>query len=210
MKTLSLIIALFFAVTSQAARLTWVDNSDNENGFEIERASNPTGAFVRIASVGPNVTTYADTTPVPGASYIYRVRAFNAAGSSGYTNSFTWEEPALPPLNPATNLKAASVTVGATTWSAVFTWTDTNTAETGYRLEYRKQEQSDDAWLTSAQVGANIVRAATPSYSDLSSSFEWRVVAIGAGVTGPPSATVTTGAALSFLPTAPATLNVTK
>lgn len=65
--------------------LTWRDNSSDEQGFRIERAVGG-GAWVQVAQVGANVTTYRDTGLAAG-SYSYRVRAYNATGNSGYSNT---------------------------------------------------------------------------------------------------------------------------
>ncbi|MDQ8199292.1 Ig-like domain-containing protein [Pelagicoccus enzymogenes] len=65
--------------------LTWSDNSDNEDGFNIERAAGD-GVFETIAQVGADVQTYTDATAVEGVDYQYRVNAYNAFGYSGYTN----------------------------------------------------------------------------------------------------------------------------
>lgn len=65
--------------------LTWQDNSDNEDGFKIERKSSPTDTFGEIGTVGANVTAYTDTV-LDGLQRCYRVRAFNAAGDSAFTN----------------------------------------------------------------------------------------------------------------------------
>jgi hypothetical protein len=66
-------------------RLAWQDTSSNESGFKIERLSGSN--YVEIASVGPDVQTYSDTTLAPGTNYCYRVRAFNSAGISAPTNA---------------------------------------------------------------------------------------------------------------------------
>ena len=66
--------------------LTWSDASNNESGFDIERAAGA-GTFATIATVGTNVTTYADATPIAGTEYTYRVRARNSAGWSRYSNA---------------------------------------------------------------------------------------------------------------------------
>lgn len=66
-------------------RLTWSDNSDNEDGFNIERAIGD-GTFERIAQVASNAASYVDTGAEAGVQYSYRVNAFNAFGESGYTN----------------------------------------------------------------------------------------------------------------------------
>jgi hypothetical protein len=78
---------LLFAYESPAAqlRLFWSDNSDNEEGFEIERMS-PGSAFVTVAILGANASSYTDFTPAAGATYCYRIRAFNAEAISDYSN----------------------------------------------------------------------------------------------------------------------------
>lgn len=70
--------------------LTWHDNSDNEDGFEIERSTNGL-IFQKIASIPSNTTTYTDTNTQEGQLYFYRVRAFNKYGHSGYTNIAKFE-----------------------------------------------------------------------------------------------------------------------
>ncbi len=86
-----MIAALAFAVFAASAlasdiRLTWRDNSDNEAGFRIERSS-ARESWKQIASVGKNSTSYIDTDARPDILYSYRIRAFNKAGSSGYSNT---------------------------------------------------------------------------------------------------------------------------
>jgi hypothetical protein len=68
--------------------LSWVDNSDNEAGFKIERCKNANCTnFVEVAQVGANVTTFANTGLTKNTTYNYRVRAFNAGGNSAYSNT---------------------------------------------------------------------------------------------------------------------------
>ena len=89
MKTLlTIIAATLFALTAQAETLTlaWLDNSDNELGFKVERSIDGED-FVEIGSVGENVETYEDQTVEIGITYTYRVRAFNDGGTSGYSNT---------------------------------------------------------------------------------------------------------------------------
>src|SRR5262249_45413363 len=66
--------------------LSWVDTSDTEAGFTIERASDEDGPFDPIATVGENVTTYSDIDALPGMTYFYRVRASGSSGDSDYSN----------------------------------------------------------------------------------------------------------------------------
>ena len=65
---------------------TWMDNSNNEEGFKIERRTGTIQTYTEIAIVGANVTSYNDSGLVDGETYCYRVLAFNAAGSSPYSN----------------------------------------------------------------------------------------------------------------------------
>jgi hypothetical protein len=66
--------------------LSWTDNSANESGFKIERALSGAGPWIQIAALQANITTYSNTGLLSGTAYYYRVRAYNAAGQSGWSN----------------------------------------------------------------------------------------------------------------------------
>jgi hypothetical protein len=66
--------------------LSWTDNSDNEEGFEIERSENG-GPFNLLTTIGADTSTYQDMTVGPAMSYGYRVRAVNGTGASAYSNT---------------------------------------------------------------------------------------------------------------------------
>ena len=58
--------------------LTWSDNSSNETGFTIQRATN--ALFTQgltTANVGANVTTLTQTGLTPNTQYWFRIRANN-------------------------------------------------------------------------------------------------------------------------------------
>ena len=75
------------ALSSSRVSLTWTDNSGNEQGFRVQRAQGTQGTFVLLTQVGANVTSYADVTVKAGTVYQYRVRAYNQAGVSAWSNT---------------------------------------------------------------------------------------------------------------------------
>jgi transcriptional regulator CtsR len=76
------------AASSSQINLSWADNSANETGFLVEQATG-SGAFVQVATLGANVTTYSATGLVASTAYGFRVRATNATGNSAYSNTAT-------------------------------------------------------------------------------------------------------------------------
>jgi hypothetical protein len=66
--------------------LRWTDNSSNETGFKIQRSPNGSSSWTQIATVGANVTTYTDAGLRRGQTYYYRVAAYNASGTSAWSN----------------------------------------------------------------------------------------------------------------------------
>jgi hypothetical protein len=73
------------AVGCNQIDLAWQDNSDNEDGFAIERSLDGTN-FSSLTTVGADVTSFSDTTVAESTTYWYRVKAFNGAGDSAYSN----------------------------------------------------------------------------------------------------------------------------
>jgi hypothetical protein len=67
--------------------LNWVDNSDDEINFMLERALSLDGAYAQIAELDADVTTYEDTEVSPAVGYYYRVRNTNGVDTSGYSNT---------------------------------------------------------------------------------------------------------------------------
>lgn len=72
------------AVSAGSINLTWVDNSDNEGGFKIERSTD-NSSFTQIGIASANATSYLDSTASPSTLYYYRIRATNIIGDSAYT-----------------------------------------------------------------------------------------------------------------------------
>ncbi|MGE5405924.1 MAG: stalk domain-containing protein [Candidatus Saccharibacteria bacterium] len=73
------------AETGKAVKLSWNDNSGNEQEFVLERKSG-TEAYKALPSITAGATEYTDSTVSAGQSYSYRIMARNATGSSDYSN----------------------------------------------------------------------------------------------------------------------------
>ena len=80
------VVGMHRAAIAAQLTLSWSDNSSNENGFNIERRVGTTGTYAQIARVGSNVKSYIDTNLLNSTTYCYRVRSYNSAGSSAYSN----------------------------------------------------------------------------------------------------------------------------
>ncbi len=83
---LGLLLAGLTPAFATQLTLTWADVSTNEDGFKIERKTGTAGVYGQIATVGARTTGYVDGTVGPGTAYCYRVRAYNSAGNSAYSN----------------------------------------------------------------------------------------------------------------------------
>jgi predicted phage tail protein len=123
----------------------------NEDGFQIERS--PDGVtFSPLTSIAANVTTYSDPGLNAGTTYHYRVRAYNGAGPSVYSNSAS--ATTVGPLVPPSNLSAASYS----TSRIDLTWTDNSSDEDSFQIE-----RSADG-INFTQIGTAVANAT--SYSD--------------------------------------------
>jgi hypothetical protein len=66
--------------------LNWVDNSDNEQNFLVERSTSVAGGYIQVATIAANARSYTDNTVFRKTTYFYRVRAANSGGRSSYSN----------------------------------------------------------------------------------------------------------------------------
>jgi len=137
--------------------MTWVDNSTNEAGFTIQRATNSTFTTgLTPFWVGPGVTTYADTTVLTNTRYYYRVLSFNAAGTSAYSAAVNTI--VSPPVAPAGLTATPDGTASPVT--VTLNWLDKSTTESGFNVQ-----RADNATFTTNVVNTPVA-ANTTTYTD--------------------------------------------
>jgi fibronectin type 3 domain-containing protein len=83
------------AVSSTQAKLTWADNSDNEDGFEIQLSLDGAN-FATVGTANVNDTSFFLNGLQPGQGYTFRIRAFNGAGASSFSTPASLTAPYGP------------------------------------------------------------------------------------------------------------------
>jgi peptidyl-Asp metalloendopeptidase len=130
--------------------LTWNDNAADETGYVIQRSVSG-GSWTDRASLPMNATEYTDTGLSGSTGYSYRVRAYNSAGVSTYSNIASVTTPAAPPP-PAAPTPAA---VTPMTSQATMQWADV-TNESGYEVVRETFNSRKGTWsATTLQTPAN-------------------------------------------------------
>ena len=169
--------------TSQIT-LNWVDNSNNETGFNVERQNG--ASWTLVTTTAAHATSYADTGLTPNTAYTYRVSAVNAAGTSAPTNTSTATTqqvvlptpPAAPTLLTTTPNSQSQITLN---------WTDNSNNETGFNIE----RQNGAGWTPVITVGAGVTTYADTGLA-ANTAYTYRVNAVNAA--GPSAYTNTSTA----------------
>ena len=156
-----------------AISLTWIDNSTDETGFEIERCiGSGCTDFLLIGTRDSSIygPWWNDVGLAENTSYSYRVRAVNANGASAYSNVASAATSYARPDGQVTSL------VGTFTNGAVeLTWTENATNETRFEIERYEVGAGGTEFIVIASVAPD-----TTSFVDTSAlhgtSYDYRVV----------------------------------
>lgn len=172
----------------------WIDNSTNETGFKLQRSTDGVN-FTEIASLGAGALSFKDASVVARTNYYYRVRAYNSAGASSYSNTASVTTPAASLFTPAA--PSAISAVNNADGSALVSWTDASSNETGFEVGRKKWDPTFQVWSGWKKVGS--VPTGTTRFLDLAGNgtFRYYVRAVnsagGSKYTGPAELTITGG-----------------
>ncbi len=128
--------------------LSWIDNSNNEDGFKIERWNG--SGWAHINTVGRDATAFTDFQVTLNTTYLYRVRAYNSVGDSDPSD----QRSATTTFNSPSNLLTS---VGADLTQIDLRWTDNSNFEGGFKIE---------RWNGGGFVQINTVGANATTYTD--------------------------------------------
>src|SRR3989440_414476 len=117
--------------SSSTILVTWTDNTQNEDGFRVERSATTAGPWGLPRTTGANVTSWSDGQRAPEQQMCYRVVALRRNNASNPSNSDCTTPPAAPIGLAATRVDEQTVQLA---------WTDKSAAEDGYEVQRATSE----------------------------------------------------------------------
>jgi hypothetical protein len=176
--TLSAVVS-FPTTTTARVVLTWVNTDATTIGYELQRATNATfttGLVTFPTLDGIGTTTYTDNSVAMRVRYYYRVRAFNTADSSAWSNVVNL----LTLPAPATFTAVASRITGTTTDRVRLAWTYTGGTVSSFTIQ-RARNAAFTNGLNTATAGST-TRSLTQTGLSRGRSYYYRIRAnIAAG-----------------------------
>ena len=151
------------AASASAVNLRWTDNATNETGYVVQRSQNGVD-FTQIATLGAGTVSYSSSGLAASTNYYYRVRAYNSAGNSNFSNTASVSTSSATALIPAKPTNVAGS--GRTNGSARVTWADASANETYFEIYRQTWSASTQSWV-SAKIVAKVA-ANSGSYIDYS------------------------------------------
>ncbi|EZH74616.1 hypothetical protein ATO12_12685 [Aquimarina atlantica] len=136
--------------------ISWLDNSNDESSFRIERSADGTSGWTLIANPTTNTTSYSDTGLTPNTAYYYRVRAENSGGNSAYSNTASattlpdGTAPEAPSILSATAVSKSQINLS---------WADNANNEDLFKVE--RSANGTSGWTSVGTTTADVT-----TYSD--------------------------------------------
>lgn len=142
--------AVAVALSQTQIRVTWVDTSDDETAFHLDRAPTPAGLWTQVGATAANVTTWDDLGVEPATLYFYRLHASNPGGASAPSNTAWARTPGATVPRAPSGLRAEATSAS----TAQLSWVDRSDDETGFKVE--RALALDGPFTLVAFVAANV------------------------------------------------------
>lgn len=181
------------AASSSQINLSWTDNSSNETGFEVKRATD--SAFTQnVAWIGGiQGSSYSNTGLSASTTYYYKVRAEGTAQDSAYSGSASATTSSSGTIPNAPNGLNATV---ASSTQINLSWTDNSSNETGFEVK-----RATDSAFTQNVAWFGGIQGSTYASSGLNPSTTYYYMVRAEGTAGKSaysaSASATTSASSS-------------
>jgi hypothetical protein len=156
--------------------LDWTDPNASEDELILQRrvrSAEGVYAWIDLADLPENTTSYRDLNVTPGVSYQYRLRACSSVGCSGWVATGTLATPTLPaaPTSPV-----ATALTGPT--RIRLTWADESANESAFHVD-RRIRNPDGTWAGWERLATRPANAST--YNDTAvtagTTYQYRVYA---------------------------------
>jgi chitodextrinase/dienelactone hydrolase len=137
--------SLITEATSTQVRLAWIDKSENESGFEIDRSDVDSLHYRPIHQGNENDTFYVDTLVNQNTRYYYRLRAIGPTGESAFISASD-----ITAINPPAIAAPINVTARIHANETVtLTWDRVSDLDSGYKIWRRADSASSFILLDS-------------------------------------------------------------
>jgi hypothetical protein len=174
------------AISPYAITLSWKDNSINESGFKIEQKSggcSAGGSWIQAAVKPANALTHQITGLTANTVYAFRIRAYNAAGDSAYSNCASAATglsgtPAMPQGMTATSVSDSRVNLR---------WRDVSTNESGFRVYRRLGTSGPWSMVGRVAPGTTTFSDTTATGNQTSNPYMYYVRSYNAAGSSPPA-----------------------
>jgi IgGFc binding protein len=128
--------------------LSWMDDSDNEDGFRIERQV--PGGWTFVGNALPNVTSLVNHGLTGGTEYTYRAFAYNNGGDSEPSNLAT----ATTTAPPVPNAPSGLIATGTSQTQILLNWTDNSDCEAEFIIQ--RSPNGDTGWTEIGRTLTNM------------------------------------------------------
>ncbi|MBK6266512.1 fibronectin type III domain-containing protein [Marivirga sp. S37H4] len=164
------------AVSNTQVDLSWTDNSNNENNFEIYRSQNQSSGYEIVHLADENAGSWSDTGLEGNTTYYYKIKAINFNGGSDFAGpvSVTTVANPAPPQAPSD----LSLSLG-TGNNVQISWVDNSSSELGFEI-YRSTS-NQEASFTLIQTTSPDVETYTDTQTTGNSTYYYRIRAKGEG-----------------------------